>query len=136
MRFIKTGVNDEGLSCVNSIDEDPGRGIIWETPSFPPDLGYVRPENVDVDEIDVGLVPGTGALLSVKFPPHHSADVHRFDGFSILTVYRGSCTLKLQAESVQLTVGDVVIFPAVIHGWETGDEGCEFTSVRFGVGRP
>jgi hypothetical protein len=136
MRLIKTGVDADGLSCVVSVDDSVDRGILWETPSFPPDLGYVRPKSVDVEEIDVGLVPGTGALLYASFPPGHRADVHRFDGFSILTIFRGAVTLKLQKESIELTVGDVVMFPAVIHGWETGDVGCEFTSVRFGVGRP
>jgi quercetin dioxygenase-like cupin family protein len=136
VRLIKTGVDDDGLSCVKSI-EDLQRGEFWATESFPPDLGYVRPKTVDADELSVGLVPGTGSCSYISFEPNHKAGpLHRFDGFSILTIFRGSTTLILQNGSVELTVGDAVIFPGVIHTWEAGPEGCEFTTMRFGIGRP
>jgi hypothetical protein len=134
MRLITSGVSDDGLSCLVSV-EQPRPGVIWKTPGFPPELGYQRPRDVDVDEFDVGLAPGAGSCQYIAFPPNYTRDIHRFDGYSILTVFGGAANLILQKSKVDVAAGDIVILPAVIHGWECGPAGLEFSSVRFGLGR-
>ena len=130
MRVITLGVNSNGRSCVKSTTEHKHGDIAWSTPSFPPQLGYTRPQTFAGDTMSFEEAGGA-ACQFVRFEPNTIGRTHRFDGFSVVTIFKGGTTVTLEEGSANLKVGDVLIMPAIVHGWKTGPEGCEFTTMRF-----
>lgn len=117
MRFVTTGVGTDGLSNVASV-KSPAPGSPWESDSFPPDLGYELPNDVDFDATFVGLAPGSGSRQYVQFGVGYQRDVHVYANAAARRVNR----VELGAEP------EAVLSTATADEWESGltaaDAGC------------
>jgi hypothetical protein len=136
MRFITTGVGADGRSCVVSIRERDSTGVVWRTPSVPPDLGYERSAGADPESGHgaVGdLAPGAGQCTYVAIAPGGATELHAVDSYSIVTLMGGTGVLRLETGEIAVGLGDIVTIPAITHQWRAGPAGCQFSSMRFGV---
>lgn len=60
---------------------------------------------------EAGMFPYRMDVFCFKHMPYMSVDLHRHDYFEITYVYRGSCTLLFDGESIRLSEGQMCIIP-------------------------
>lgn len=127
-RRVVTGLNGEGKSCVISdmaLDEIPGcqghRALIWRTEGFP-----VNNDGNDdsAEPFEAGMFASSSSMfLMRKTEPGEFLSWHATDTIDYVVVLSGRFELGLEAESVEVGAGDLVIDRGVIHSWRTlGDE--------------
>lgn len=144
MRRVVTGLDVEGRSCVISderIPTDVGRAkagrdsgtlcVAWRTEQSPPDLGFERPGSFEL--LRGSCPPGGSAWFILGWEPHTVRDTVRTDTLDYDVVLDGSCDLILETGLVNLTVGDSVVIPGVVHGWRAGPEGVILSAVVIGL---
>jgi quercetin dioxygenase-like cupin family protein len=69
----------------------------------------------------------------VHHAPGASIDLHRTDSIDCDTVLGGHVELGLEAGSVLLEPGDLVLIPGLAHRWLAGDEGSTLSVVLVGL---
>jgi hypothetical protein len=142
MRFVITGLDDQGRSCVISdqvIRTDVGRGhdgldacilaSVWETTDVPPAIE--RPRTFDL--LTTSSPPGGTKWLVLGWEPNVERTWVRTNTLDYDTVLEGSCELLLEAGTVQLEAGDMVMIPGTAHGWRSGPEGVVLQCVLVGL---
>jgi len=134
MRFLITGVDDEGRSCV--LEDRPPMIVPFETggiqvelaaatescppPPRPPGHGGLVP------------IPGEPGIVRwnfIAFPPHTKTAVHHTDSVDYNVILDGSVDVILDDGPHRLNQGDAVVLNGVDHCWQTGDSDCRMSVV-------
>jgi mannose-6-phosphate isomerase-like protein (cupin superfamily) len=78
--------------------------------------------------LPVAMPPGTVAWFEMKFDGATLQQRHRTDSIDFHYILSGEVDLMLEAGAVRLSVGDSVVIPGVVHGWqsERGWSSCLF----------
>jgi hypothetical protein len=135
MRFITTGVGEDGRSAVLSVDEHPltdEARQLWRAPTVPPPLPHARRAS-GAGDTEGSLGRGSGDWNYVAYDSGHVVDMHQVDAFALITFIRGQAELVLENGAIDLQPGDCVVMPGIMHAWHPGPGGCEFAAVRFGA---
>ena len=134
MRYMLTGVDAEGRSCVVEETElgRPGDEMVqhrvFATDQSPPGP---RPTGHGAD-LDLGVAPGLARWLGVHWPAGREAHLHHTDTVDFDTVLGGSVVLVLDDGDHLMEVGDCVLVDGVDHSWRAGPEGCTMSVVLLG----
>jgi mannose-6-phosphate isomerase-like protein (cupin superfamily) len=134
MRFLITGVDDEGRSCV--LEDRPPTIVPFESGGIQVELATAtescppppRPPGRG------GLVPMPGEPGIVRwnfiaFPAHTKTAVHHTDSVDFNVVLEGSVDVILDDGPHRLNRGDAVVLNGVDHGWQTGESDCRMSVV-------
>ena len=78
--------------------------------------------------LPVAMPPGAVAWFEMKFDGATVQQLHRADSIDFHYILSGEVDLMLEAGAVRLSVGDSVVLPGVVHGWqsERGWSSCLF----------
>jgi quercetin dioxygenase-like cupin family protein len=134
MRYIVTGLDDAGRSCivrestVEEIKSVLAAAVIFETDQAPP------PDHLVTTSLRLDIVPGPGLArwTMVRFPPGDSHPLHHTDSVDFDTVLSGSIDLGLHSSVHTLEAGDCVVIDGVDHSWTAGPEGCTMAVLMLG----
>ena len=69
--------------------------------------------------LPVAMPPGAVAWFEMKFDGATLQQRHRTDSIDFHYILSGEVDLVLEAGAVRLSVGDSVVIPGVVHGWES-----------------
>jgi mannose-6-phosphate isomerase-like protein (cupin superfamily) len=147
MRYLITGIDAEGRSCVvedSEVAPAPVEGIsgitlamLYRTSQSPPPA---RPPAL-AGTVDVQLAPGLVRCFVMEHQPHatHNADkttaeMHHTDTLDFVFVQEGSAQYLLQDGAHEVGAGDCIVSPGVDHAWRAGPDGCRL--VVFSIGTP
>jgi hypothetical protein len=142
MRYVVTGVDADGRSCVIENREpltdravDVGTALmedLWETAPAPFEVPVPRRAPGE-ETLELGFVPGGAKWILAYLKPNGEPFLHRTDTIDFDVVVQGDVTLYLDAEAVHLVAGDCVVLPGVVHGWGAGPDGCTLAVVGLGL---
>jgi mannose-6-phosphate isomerase-like protein (cupin superfamily) len=140
-RLIVTGVDGDGRSVVVSVgpatitarlgntdaDEPPVDGDatiydLWAT-AQPALLRSSEPERTP-SGFDVGCPPGASRWFYVEMMRNRYVPLHQTATIDHHCILSGKVTLILENGEIELTAGDALVLPSVVHGWRTDDSGC------------
>ncbi len=132
-RFLITGVDDEGRSCVVKdvapLDRPFVSGItvghVASSGSSPPP---VRPPGRG-DHLGVASAPGVAQWSIIEFPPGVTTPIHHTDSLDFDVVLEGRVLLMLDDGPHQLDVGDGTVLTGIDHHWKTDEQGCRMSVV-------
>jgi hypothetical protein len=140
MRLLIIGTDDDGRSAIDRIEaldegaEGASRGLlsaeVWASASERGALAD-RPRSAPLRPLDCR--PGEVSWRFVHHAPGASIDLHRTDSIDCDTVLGGHVELGLEAGSVLLEPGDLVLIPGLAHRWLAGDEGSTLSVVLVGL---
>jgi hypothetical protein len=141
MRRIVTGLDENGLSTVESSDEIDGMDV-WEAevsaaPAWVHGVGKLMPFEPDAGQVKV---------MSVTFPPETNdpgavtereegtaTGLHKTRSVDVILV-REPMVLILETGEVEIAAGDVVIQQATMHDWRNpGNEPARMLGFSWGV---
>jgi len=131
VRRVVTGHDSEGRAVI-TIDEiaknlsssRPGHssGLIWTTEGFPVD------NDGDADEAERPVrttLPNGTVFRVIEYQPGVAARNHRTDSIDYAVIVSGEIDMEVDAESVHLKAGDVVVQRGTIHNWtNNGSQPC------------
>jgi quercetin dioxygenase-like cupin family protein len=66
-----------------------------------------------------------------RFEPNRVIDMHCTETLDYQTVLEGSVTLGLEVGAVELSRGDMVMIPGLLHAWTAGPEGCVISAITL-----
>jgi quercetin dioxygenase-like cupin family protein len=137
MRYLRTGVNAGGRSCVLS-EEVPrdtldamAQHVLYQSDVTPPPP---RPGG-NAEALDLGVAPGLARWIIVEWPPGTETPYHHTDTVDFDTVIEGSIVLILDDGEHLLEAGDCVLIPGVDHGWRVGPQRCTTSVALLGSAR-
>jgi quercetin dioxygenase-like cupin family protein len=121
-RRVVTGINAEGKSCVilDGPLRDMGAGgsgrLAWHTAGLPADNSGSA--DVDPPPFSFDLMHAGGTLFMVmEWAPGAGEFWHATDTIDYVVMLEGEVTLDLEAGSVTLRAGDVLVDRGVVHSW-------------------
>jgi hypothetical protein len=131
LRRVVTGHNAEGKAVVqidetvsNVISARPGQcsTVIWTTDSAPADNDVSE----DMSRRAVGTSETNGSVFRVvRYDPGVSPRMHRTDSIDYAVVLSGEIDMNMDAGSVHLKAGDVLVQRGTIHNWvNNGTQPC------------
>lgn len=142
MRYVVTGVDAEGRSCVVEDREllgehalDQGAAItedLWLTGAAPFTIPVPR-RSADEAALDLGFPTDGAKWMVVHFKAGDTPFMHRTDTLDFDTVLAGEPILHLDTDVVRLAPGDCVVIPGVVHGWSAGPDGGTVGVVGLGL---
>jgi quercetin dioxygenase-like cupin family protein len=123
LRRVVTGHDKTGKAIV-TIDETvknvmqgrPGAlaSVVWSTQGFP--VG--NDGSADESERKVGTTLDNGTVFRVvEFSPGVQRRMHRTDSIDYAVIMSGEIDMELDASSVHLKAGDVLVQRGTIHNW-------------------
>jgi mannose-6-phosphate isomerase-like protein (cupin superfamily) len=134
MRFLITGIDDEGGSCL--VTDRPPTIVPFESGGIQVELATAtescppppRPPGRG------GLVPMPGEPGIVRwnfisFPADTKTAVHHTDSVDFNVVLEGSVFIVLDDGPHRLDKGDAIVVNGVDHGWQTAASGCRMSTV-------
>jgi quercetin dioxygenase-like cupin family protein len=138
MRRLVAGVDAAGRSIL--VEESPlalkvarsgGHQLarIYETGSAPPPAPLAGNSNF----VDVGVGPGILRWLTIRFEPNVEFPMHQTDTIDCILVLDGTVELELDDGFHLLETRDIVVIPAVDHGWKAGPAGCQLSVTAIGT---
>jgi quercetin dioxygenase-like cupin family protein len=142
MRWVVTGVDAEGRSCVVEERELLGDAAVDQGEAVTEDLWLTGPAPFTVpaprraaDEfaLDLGFPIDGAKWMVVHFKAGGTPFMHRTDTLDFDVVLAGAPVLHLEAEVVALAPGDCVVIPGVVHGWSAGPDGGTVAVVGLGL---
>jgi len=119
-RFVITETDAQGRSTARVEDHasTPGHSavLIWATDGSP--ARWDEPGDHETWR-SFGTPPPAGGskLVHLTIPADHRGVVHQTDTVDYAIVTRGSIVAVLDANSVPLTVGDVLVQRGTVHAW-------------------
>ena len=131
VRRVVTGHDSDGRAVIK-IDETaknlsssrPGHssGLIWTTQGFPVD----NDSAADEAERPVRTTLPNGTVFRViEYQPGVAARMHRTDSIDYAVIVSGEIDMEVDAETVHLKAGDVVVQRGTIHNWtNNGTQPC------------
>jgi mannose-6-phosphate isomerase-like protein (cupin superfamily) len=131
IRRVVTGHDKQGRAKVlideqvkNVISNRPGAtsSVIWQTTGFP----INNDGDHDPSDQKIATTVDNGTVFRVlKFDPGVSPRNHRTDSIDYAVVMSGEIDMELDAGSVHLKAGDVLVQRGTIHNWvNKGKEPC------------
>jgi len=131
IRRVVTGHDKQGRAKVlideqvkNVISNRPGAtsSVIWQTTGFP----INNDGDHDPSDQKIATTVDNGTVFRVlKFDPGVSPRNHRTDSIDYAIVMSGEIDMELDAGSVHLKAGDVLVQRGTIHNWvNKGKEPC------------
>jgi len=131
IRRVVTGHDKQGRAKVlideqvkNVISNRPGAtsSVIWQTAGFP----INNDGDHDPSDQKIATTVDNGTVFRVlKFDPGVSPRNHRTDSIDYAVVMSGEIDMELDAGSVHLKAGDVLVQRGTIHNWvNKGKEPC------------
>ena len=131
IRRVVTGHDKQGRAKVlideqvkNVISNRPGAtsSVIWQTTGFP----INNDGDHDPSDQKIATTVDNGTVFRVlKFDPGVSPCNHRTDSIDYAVVMSGEIDMELDAGSVHLKAGDVLVQRGTIHNWvNKGKEPC------------
>ena len=131
IRRVVTGHDKQGRAKVlideqvkNVISNRPGAtsSVIWQTTGFP----INNDGDHDPSDQKIATTVDNGTVFRVlKFDPGVSPRNHRTDSIDYAVVMSGAIDMELDAGSVHLKAGDVLVQRGTIHNWvNKGKEPC------------
>ena len=131
IRRVVTGHDKQGRAKVlideqvkNVISNRPGAtsSVIWQTTEFP----INNDGDHDPSDQKIATTVDNGTVFRVlKFDPGVSPRNHRTDSIDYAVVMSGEIDMELDAGSVHLKAGDVLVQRGTIHNWvNKGKEPC------------
>ena len=131
IRRVVTGHDKQGRAKVlideqvkNVISNRPGAtsSVIWQTTGFP----INNDGDHDPSDQKIATTVDNGTVFRVlKFDPGVSPRNHRTDSIDYAVVMSGEIDMELEAGSVHLKAGDVLVQRGTIHNWvNKGKEPC------------
>ncbi|HJP41187.1 MAG TPA: cupin domain-containing protein [Dehalococcoidia bacterium] len=131
MKYIRTGINAQGQSAVVRREELGGKRLreLWRTEEPP----HFSADVLGIPTSDLMCPPGLTRWLILTVPPNEVSEFHRTETMDLEVVLSGSCELVLEAETVPLEAGDVVMVAGVSHGWKAGPDGFMLEVVLMGA---
>lgn len=130
MRFIITGIDTQGHSTVireETVEED--YATLWSTNEAPPHITRSK----EMPAVDPKCGPGETSWRRLVLKPDASFGMHRTNTLDYDTVISGDGILLLESGEVQLSPGDCVLLPDVVHGWRAGSQGMTMSIVLIGL---
>jgi hypothetical protein len=138
MRWLVTGVDADGRSCVLSETQFPpaaDNANPWQQMYIvEPPLSPRPPTRGAFTDLQIPV--GGMHWLAFRFTPNQEADNHYTDTLDLDTVIEGSMELVLDDGSHQLEPGDCVVISGVDHTWRAGSDGCLMTFAMLGTPAP
>ena len=140
-RFLVTGVDAAGRSCVAQNDEvilQPALeglrySMMYGAPALPTaSTGGGR----NADRFDLGVSVGAMDWKVLDYAPGMGFSMHHTDTVDFDTVLSGSIELILDDGAHPLVAGDHVVVTGVDHAWRAGPDGCRMSIVSLGVSPP
>lgn len=137
VRRVVTGHNKAGQSCVqiddlasNATSRRPGHDsrLIWVTDAAPARWDVAD----DAGAREVGRPPpGNGTLIRIlEIQPGVTAEPHFTETVDYVIVMSGEMDMELDAETVTLRAGDVLVQQGTRHNWiNRGTEPCRFAAI-------
>ncbi|QKS01095.1 cupin domain-containing protein [Sphingomonas sp. CL5.1] len=124
-RRIVTGLNENGKSCVisdTSLGDIPGcqssPAIIWQTGDFPVDN---RGREEAAGPFGVSTFGKSSFAVMFRVEPDTAAAWHATDTIDYLIILSGRIELSLEAGTVELGTGDILVDRGVPHSWRALD---------------
>ena len=137
VRRIVTGVDEAGRSRVitdavldNVVSRRPGHSscVVWSTAIDDTAARAVATDAMPPTAIDDGTI-----FRVIDYQPGVAARPHQTDSIDYIAVLAGEIDLELDAETVRLHPGDVVVQRATMHNWiNRGTEVCRLMVVLLG----
>ena len=128
IRRVVTGHDKQGRAKVlideqvkNVISNRPGAtsSVIWQTTGFP----INNDGDHDPSDQKIATTVDNGTVFRVlKFDPGVSPRNHRTDSIDYAVVMSGAIDMELDAGSVHLKAGDVLVQRGTIHNWVNKDK--------------
>jgi len=128
IRRVVTGHDKQGRAKVlideqvkNVISNRPGAtsSVIWQTTGFP----INNDGDHDPSDQKIATTVDNGTVFRVlKFDPGVSPRNHRTDSIDYAVVMSGEIDMELDAGSVHLKAGDVLVQRGTIHNWVNKDK--------------
>lgn len=116
MRRLTTGVDDAGRSCLVEVTD------VVPTPPAEGGQGVnVARVHVEADRL---------SWLVVEHPGPTAVELHPSDALDLVFVHEGGGHLVLEDGTHEVTVGDLVVMPAVPHAMRGGPDGCTLVVVK------
>lgn len=142
-RFLVTGVDAAGRSCVARNDEIALRGgagldgisysMMYATPTFPSiSTGGGRA----ADAFDLGVSAGAMDWKVIDYAPGMEFSIHHTDTVDFDIVLTGSIELILDDGVHPHVAGGSVVVTGVDHAWRAGTEGCRVSIISLGIAPP
>lgn len=138
MRWINTGVDADGRSCivsegvVTAADGGTGSTHIFSMTEHPPLLAELGSAQL----LHVPLKQGMLQWVIVPMAPEYVVSMHQTETIDFDTVLSGSLALELGDGVHHLNPGDCVVMNGVDHAWRAGPEGCVLAAAMIGGRRP
>ena len=131
IRRVVTGHDSQGRArvaidelCGNVISRRPNHAscVVWSTGEFPADNGDAR----DGAAREVATTDPNGTVFRiVEYRPGVAPRNHRTESIDYAVVLAGEIDMELEAETVRLRAGDVLVQRGTVHNWvNRGAEPC------------
>ena len=134
MRFLITGVDDEGRSCL--VTDRPPTIVPFESGGIQVELATAtescppppRPPGRG-DLVPMSGEPGIVRWNFIGFPAHTKTAVHHTDSVDFNVVLDGSVDVILDDGLHRLDRGDAIVLNGVDHCWQTTESDCRISVV-------
>jgi hypothetical protein len=133
MKFVETGVGDDGRSRVTSVHDvladrafrsgSLTSEVLWATNEIPFELPIPRRAASD-PVVDFGIPANAIRFTMLRIEAgEQEHGLHRTDTIDFDLVVAGEVDLLLDDGDINLQPGDSVVLPGVTHGWRAGPDG-------------
>ncbi len=151
VRRVITGHDRDGVAKVmidgaasNTKEPRPGafRTLVWSTDRMPADIAIGDFEDMGARVLGTAPPPNGTRLTVNDIPPGGSGFMHRTETLDYVIVLSGEIDMEMDASSVKLKAGDVMVQRGTRHRWI--NRGTEVARIAFvlidaeplGIGRP